>query len=125
MNPIAMKIQGNSGLYSKVSAMLPIDTKTGKPMTLDAASMGFKNQGQFIATLHVSQNLGISFLDLKSAMVTKQGTASATTMTQTGSLGHAIQTVKHTSSTTATVEATKAEQEADSDLKGSTTRAKK
>ena len=43
------------------------------------------------------------------------------TMTQTGSLGQAIQTVKHTSSATATTQATKAEQEADSDLKTSTT----
>jgi hypothetical protein len=125
MNPIATKIQANSGLHSKVTAMLPIDPKTGKTITLDAASMGFKNQGQFIAALHVSQNLGISFLDLKSAMVTKQSTASGTTMTQTGSLGHAIQTVKHMSSTAATTQATKAEQEAENDLKASTTTNKK
>jgi len=121
MNPIAAKIQANSGLYSKVSAMLPIDPKTGTTMTLNDASAGFKNQGQFVAALHVSQNLGISFLDLKNAMVTKQTTASGTSMTQTGSLGQAIQTVKHTSSATATTQATKAEQEADSDLKTSTT----
>jgi hypothetical protein len=38
-------------------------------MTLDAASTGFKNQGQFIAALHVSHNLGIP-LPLKSDMVT-------------------------------------------------------
>jgi hypothetical protein len=121
MNPIAAKIQANSGLYSKVSAMLPIDPKTGMTMTLNDASAGFKNQGQFVAALHVSQNLGISFLDLKNAMVTKQATASGTSMTQTGSLGQAIQTVKHTSSATATTQATKAEQEADSDLKTSMT----
>ena len=83
--------------------------------------MGFKNQGQFIAALHVSRNLGISFLALKNAMVTKQSTASGTTMTQTGSLGQAIQTVKHTSSTAATTQATKAEHEADRDLEASPT----
>ena len=33
----------------------------------DAAS-GFKNQGQFIAALHVAHNLGIPFADLKSRM---------------------------------------------------------
>ena len=121
MNPIAAKIQANSGLYSKVSTMLPINPKTGTTMTLNDASAGFKNQGQFVAALHVSQNLGISFLDLKNAMITKQTTASGTTMTQTGSLGQAIQTVKHTSSATATTQATKAEQEADNDLKTSTT----
>jgi len=121
MNPIATKIQANSGLSSKVSAMLPIDPKTGKTMTLNTASVGFKNQGQFIAALHVSRNLGISFVDLKSAMVTKHTTASGTTWTQTGSLGRAIQTVKHTSSTTATTQATKAEDEAESDLKATTT----
>ena len=121
MNPIATKIQANSGLSSKVSAMLPIDPKTGKTMTLNTASVGFKNQGQFIAALHVSRNLGISFVDLKSAMVTKHTTASGTTWTQTGSLGRAIQTVKHSSSTTATTQATKAEDEAESDLKATTT----
>jgi hypothetical protein len=123
-NPIATKIQANARLSSKVSAMLPIDPHTGKTMTLNTASMGFKNQGQFIAALHVSRNLGVSFVSLKNAMVTKQSTASGTTMTQTGSLGHAIQTVKHTSSATATTQATRAEQEADSDLKASTTTTK-
>jgi len=39
-----------------------------KGMTLNEASKGFKNQGQFIAALHVSQNLGIPFADLKTAM---------------------------------------------------------
>jgi len=42
--------------------MLPIG------MTLATASSGFRNQGQFIAALHVSQNLNIPFRDLKRAM---------------------------------------------------------
>ena len=37
-------------------------------MTLATASNGFRNQGQFIAALHVSQNLNIPFTDLKQAM---------------------------------------------------------
>jgi len=45
--------------------------------------MGFKNQGQFIAALHVSQNLGIPFADLKTAMT---GIRPVTTTTTTG--GH-------------------------------------
>jgi hypothetical protein len=94
------------------------DPKTGKPITLDAASMGFRNQGQFIAALHVSQNLGIPFLDLKKAMVTSQTTSGVTTMSQTGSLGQAIQKVKGTSNTTAV---TTAETQADDDVKTTST----
>src|SRR5205807_10549721 len=105
---IAAKIMAKPQLKAKISGMLPIDPTTGKTMTLNNASMGFKNQGQFIAALHVSQNLGISFTDLKSHMVTPQLAAGQTTMQQTGSLGSAIQAVKHTSTTTATTEASKA-----------------
>ena len=52
LNPIASKISSKPQLETKITAMLP------KDMTLNQASMGFKNQGQFIAALHVSQNLG-------------------------------------------------------------------
>ena len=38
-------------------------------MTLNGASSGFRNQGQFIAAVHVSQNLGIPFADLRAAML--------------------------------------------------------
>lgn len=62
VNPVAEKISSNHGLAPKVAAMLPAG------MTLNQASKGFKNQGQFIAALHVSQNLGIPFADLKTAM---------------------------------------------------------
>ena len=115
LNPIAAKISSNHGLSSKVTTMLSTitDPKTGKPITLNAASMGFKNQGQFIAALHVSQNLGVSFLDLKHAMVTSQATGGGTTMSQTGSLGQAIQKVKGTSDTTAV---TAAQKQADDDI---------
>src|SRR5262249_17955855 len=49
---------------SRVRALLPAD------MTLQQAASGFRNQGQFIAALHVSRNLGIPFADLKREMVT-------------------------------------------------------
>ena len=85
-------------------------------MTLDKASMGFKNQGQFIAALHVSQNLGIPFVTLKSNMVTvTPGVAGQpATATQTGSLGQAIQKSKTTTNVTGEVE--KAEAQAAADL---------
>jgi len=37
-------------------------------MTIEDASAGFRNQGQFIAALNVSRNRGIAFADLKEAM---------------------------------------------------------
>jgi hypothetical protein len=37
-------------------------------MTLEQASTGFRNQGQFVAALNVSRNRGIAFADLKTAM---------------------------------------------------------
>jgi hypothetical protein len=62
LNPIAAKIASKPSLNSKVGSLLP------QGMSLNQASKGFKNQGQFIAALHVSQNLGIPFADLKTAM---------------------------------------------------------
>jgi hypothetical protein len=101
--------------------MLPIDPTTGKTMTLDKASLGFKNQGQFIAALHVSQNLGIPFTELKSNMVTitpglpgEQPTA-----TQTGSLGQAIQ--KSKASADVTTEVQRAERQATVDVQATAT----
>jgi hypothetical protein len=61
-NPIAAKISQHPQLASRVGRMLPAG------MTLATASRGFRNQGQFIAALHVSQNLHIPFADLKRAM---------------------------------------------------------
>ena len=111
VNPIAQKISANKGLSSKMPALLP------KGMTLNEASKGFKNQGQFIAALHVSQNLNIPFADLKTAMTgirptvgtggtTTGGTKSGGSPTTGGStttsepttllsLGQAIKTLRH------------------------------
>jgi len=99
LNPIAAKITSKPQLNSRISAMLP------KGMTLNQASSGFKNQGQFIAALHVSQNLGCDcFKQIKADMTRKQM-----------SLGQAIQDVKKTANPT--VEVHRAETEADEDVK--------
>ncbi len=50
-------------LSSRLQSLLPAGTNLS-----DAAS-GFKNLGQFIAAVHVSHNLGISFSDLKARMI--------------------------------------------------------
>jgi hypothetical protein len=99
MNPIAAKISSHPQMNTKITALLPPHT------TLNQASSGFKNQGQFIAALHASRNLGIPFTALKADMTTKHL-----------SLGQAIQDLKHTSTTTATTKASRAEKEADQDI---------
>jgi len=96
-NPIATKISSKPQLNAKIATMLP------KGMTLDQASRGFKNQGQFIAALHVSQNLGIPFKDLKNDMTVKHL-----------SLGQSIQDLKPTARSGD--EARKAETAANHDL---------
>jgi hypothetical protein len=117
LNPIAQKVAANHGLAPKVKAMLPAG------MTLNQASKGFKNQGQFIAALHVSQNLGIPFADLKTAMtgirpIVKPadgapagGTTTPTEPAEILSLGQAIKKLRpranvETAETTATKQAT-------------------
>jgi len=59
---VADRIERDSALNAKVTSMLPAGTD------LKTASAGFKNQGQFIAALHVSKNLNIPFTDLKAKM---------------------------------------------------------
>jgi len=108
LNPIAAKISSKPQLNAKISGMLPVGAN-GKQMSLNEASKGFKNQGQFIAALHASQNHGIAFADLKNDMVKKHM-----------SLGQSIQDLKHSSSSTASSEAHEAEHEADDDIKSTT-----
>jgi hypothetical protein len=78
MNPIAAKISSHPQQAARIERMLPAG------MTLNQASLGFRNQGQFIAALHVSQNLHIPFADLKRAM----------TGPNAMSLGQAIHTLR-------------------------------
>ena len=75
LNPIGQKLQGKP-LGARIEKMLPAN------MTLNTASAGFRNQGQFIAAVHASQNLGIPFADLKTKMLAGD------------SLGSAIQALK-------------------------------
>ena len=95
-NPIADKIARNPNLSAKIQSRLPAG------MTLAQASTGFKNQGQFMAAVNVSNNLGIDFTKLQVAMTgqtTKvDPTTHAITTTTTGvaplSLGQSIQKLK-------------------------------
>ena len=129
LNPIAQKLQGKP-LGARIEKMLP------KGMTLDAASAGFKNQGQFIAAVHVSQNLGIPFANLKATMLgtplpgstpppgsTLPGsTLPGSTLPGSGSsatpksLGQAIKTLRPTAD--ASAEAQRAETQASLDVSG-------
>ncbi len=107
---ISDKISSNTQLASKLQPLLPAG------MTMEQASAGFKNQGQFIAALHVSQNLGIPFADLQSKM----------TGANAMSLGKAIQTLKPSLDATAVkTEVTKAETEARTDVSGKPAKAGK
>jgi sensor domain CHASE-containing protein len=65
-----------------------------------AASAGFRNLGQFVAAVNVSNNLGISFTELKTRMVTDGM-----------SLGQAIQSVRPLTASP-TIEAQRAEYDA-------------
>jgi hypothetical protein len=105
LNPIALKISTRPQLASKVTSLLP------SGMTLNRASTGFKNQGQFIAALHVSHNLGIPFSKLKTDM----------TGARHLSLGQSIQDLKP--SAKAAAASRRAETEADHDIKTTTTTA--
>src|SRR6266849_1246410 len=103
LNPIAQKISSHPQLASKVNALLPAGT------TLNQASAHFRNQGQFLAALHVSRNLGIPFSNLKADM----------TGAKHLSLGQSIQDLKPRAN--ATTEARHAEAAADHDVKATTT----
>jgi hypothetical protein len=87
-------------LVAKLKPMFPPGTD------LNLAAAGFKNQGQFVAAAHVSQNLGIPFVALKTEMVENGA-----------SLGHAIQTLRPRAD--ASVEVTRAENQADATIEKS------
>src|SRR5260370_19743035 len=94
-------------------------------MSAQKACSGFKNLGQCVAAAHVSKTLGISCACLKSDMT---GTApssgsncpagAGTKTTGTRSLGKSIQSLRPTANSKS--EARKAQQQADQDLKDST-----
>jgi hypothetical protein len=88
----------NPRLVERLRTMLP----DGTDMSLAAA--GFRNQGQFVAAVQVSHNLGIPFAELKTRMVTDEM-----------SLGRAIQDLRPTAD--ADAEARRATRQADEAIK--------
>jgi len=80
---VQQKLQQNTNLASKLETRLP------KGTDLMTAAEGFRNLGQFVAAVNVSNNLGIDFVNLKTSMV-DDGL----------SLGQAIQTWKPTANST-------------------------
>lgn len=93
------RIERNENLRTRVTPLLP------PGMTLSQASSGFQNEGQFVAALRVSKNLGIPFADLKAKM----------TGSNPMSLGQAVKALKPTAD--ADKEVAKAEAEAKAMMK--------
>ena len=85
----------NPKLEARLLTLLPDGTN------IHDASQGFKNWGQFVAAVHVSNNLNIPFADLKARMTgIAPGTVPGSTVqTAPMSLGQAIQSYKGTSET--------------------------
>jgi hypothetical protein len=89
----------NSRLSDNLAKLLPEGTD------VRSAASGFGNLGEFVAAVHVSNNLGISFADLKDRMMAGD------------SLGSAIQALRPGAN--AQLESRKARAQADHDLKRS------
>jgi hypothetical protein len=105
-NPVAQKLSTKPNLLSKVKGVLPDGTN------LNLATADFRNFGQFMAAVNVSNNLGIPFADLKASMTgtTLTGTA---TGEPTASLGQSIKKLRPT--VDADAEAAKATAQATTD----------
>jgi hypothetical protein len=102
LTAVQQKLQKNTNLADKLRTRLPKNTD------LMEAAKGFRNLGQFVAAVNVSNNLGLDFTELKTRMV-DDGM----------SLGQAIQDGKKT--VDVETEVRKAETEADSMIKSTTT----
>jgi len=107
LTPVQLKLQRNTNLASKLQSRLPTGTN------LQLAAGGFRNLGQFVAAVNVSNNLGIPFAELKTRMV-GQGM----------SLGQAIQDARPKTTNTTTV-VTRAERDADDLIRETDTEATK
>jgi hypothetical protein len=95
----------NTHLATKLEGLLGLSGLPDPLTALKNDAAGFKNFGQFVAAVHVSNNLDIPFTDLKSKMTGPNAV----------SLGKAIQELKPAAN--AKSEAKKAGQESDQDLK--------
>jgi len=107
LTPVQQKLQKNTNLASKLQSRLPAGTDVTK------AAAGFRNLGQFVAAVNVSNNLGLNFTTLKTAMVTDGK-----------SLGQAIQAQKGTT-VDASSEATRAQTDADTLIRSTETSQRK
>jgi hypothetical protein len=107
LTPVQQKLQKNTNLAGKLQPRLPPGTD------LNTAAAGFRNLGQFVAAVNVSNNLGLDFTTLKTAMVTDGK-----------SLGQAIQSQKGTT-VNATEQAHRAERDADTMIRSTEKNAKK
>ena len=96
------RLSQNKQLSSKLEGLLHLQGPNALTQ-LQADAQGFKNLGQFVAAVHVSNNLGIPFSTLKQNM-----------LAQGGSLGKAIQAANPKAS--AKTEIKKAKKQADADL---------
>jgi hypothetical protein len=103
---VPQQVAANPALATRLQPLLP------PGMTLAEAATGFKNQGQFIAALHVSHNLDIPFTQLKTDMTGPNHL----------SLGQSIQQLKPGVNANTSVKT--AEKEADLDVKASRTKTK-
>lgn len=119
------KLQTNTKLQDKMIARM--GTQLPQGVTVIQAASGFKNLGQFVAAVNVSNNLGIPFADLKAKMtgLTVDGTPVTTTPGATPtallSLGQAIQSLKGVDGTTATQAANTATAQANQQISSTTT----
>jgi hypothetical protein len=107
----AQLLTQNAQLSSKLSSLLPAGTD------LQSAANGFRNLGQFVAAVHVSHNLGISFGQLKcTELATPDACPGMTVPSKSSHLGQAIQTLKPTMNSAASKSAAKqAEKQASAD----------
>jgi hypothetical protein len=62
---VSVRLASNPALSARIQPLLPAG------FTVATASAGFRNQGEFIAALHVSRNLGIPFDQLKAELTEK------------------------------------------------------
>jgi len=65
------RIESNTTLASRLQTLLP------QGATLQSAAAGFKNEGQFVATLEASKNLNLPFADLKDRVTAGQSLGEA------------------------------------------------
>lgn len=95
LTAVQQKLQKNTHLADKLQGRLPAGTD------LMTAASGFRNLGQFVAAVNVSNNLGIKFTDLKTRMVDEDM-----------SLGQAIQDARPTADSPTAVRRAEADADA-------------